>query len=393
MTPPTPSAPPPRGQGDFAARSISAWLALAAVVMLVVVGVVAAQGYPGAALAGGAWLAGAFAVLTLAARRCSLVGSVVGLLMATAGMLGLAAVDQSAFFLLFALFPLVFVLLEFRVAVGAAVAITLAYSLESVALNGWTTRAWVVSGLGAAVTLGFALGMGYFVDRIVTESRTHQQTAVALREAQEQLAVASREAGVRAERERLSREIHDTVAQGLASIVVLAEAGQAAAARGDAAEVGRRFAEVAATARDNLGEARALVGDLAPPALDSGLVPAVRRLVARYAAETGTPAEVEVVGEVRTLSPTSEVAALRATQEALANVRRHAGARRVGVQLAFDGDGAMLTVSDDGDGFDPSGPRAGYGLDGLASRVASVGGLAEVESSPGAGTRVRVRVP
>jgi signal transduction histidine kinase len=100
-----------------------------------------------------------------------------------------------------------------------------------------------------------------------------------------------------------------------------------------------------------------------------------------------------VVGAPRPLAPSSEVTALRAAQESLANVRRHAGATAIGVVLTYDEDGATVTVTDDGVGFDPAAPREGYGLDGLSSRVQMVGGLVDVASDPGSGTRVRVRVP
>jgi signal transduction histidine kinase len=105
------------------------------------------------------------------------------------------------------------------------------------------------------------------------------------------------------------------------------------------------------------------------------------------------PVAFTVVGAPRALAPSSEVTALRAAQESLANVRRHAAAASIGVVLTFDEDGATVTVTDDGVGFDPDAPREGYGLDGLASRVQVVGGLVDVSSDPGAGTRVRVRVP
>jgi signal transduction histidine kinase len=117
------------------------------------------------------------------------------------------------------------------------------------------------------------------------------------------------------------------------------------------------------------------------------------RLAHRHTQRTGVPVEVTVTGEVRPLSPASEVAALRAAQESLSNAERHSGAGGIEVSIAYDEDGATVTVADDGDGFDPTAPRTGFGLDGLAARAESVGGWAEVDSEPGRGTRVRVRVP
>ncbi len=103
--------------------------------------------------------------------------------------------------------------------------------------------------------------------------------------------------------------------------------------------------------------------------------------------------DLRVEGEPRPLSSTSEVAALRATQEALSNAARHSGAEHVEVVLGYDEDGATITITDDGTGFDPAAPPTGYGLTGLVARVEEVGGIAAVESVPGQGTRVRVRVP
>ena len=172
------------------------------------------------------------------------------------------------------------------------------------------------------------------------------------------------------------------------------QAGESALGRGDDGNAARRFAEIQETARDNLAEARALVAAMAPPSLErDGLVGALRRLSERHATETGVPVRFSVLGRPRSLAPSSEVTALRAAQESLANARRHADATEIEVVLTFDEDGATVTVVDDGVGFDPGAPRNGFGLDGLASRVQVVGGLVDVTSEAGSGTRVRVRVP
>jgi signal transduction histidine kinase len=302
--------------------------------------------------------------------------------------------DRGALVLLFALYPMGFVLLTRTGAIVATVVLTVAFSLVLIALDGWSADAWLWNGLAAVGYIAFALVMGLFIDGLIRESRRNRGLVDELRATQAELSRAERESGALAERERMAREIHDTLAQDFTSIVMLAQAGASAAASGDEATSGRRFVEIETTAREALAEARALVGALTPPALDgAGLSAAVTRLVERFAAETGTLTTVEVLGDPRPLAATSDVAALRATQEALANVRKHSGATHISVVLTYDEDGATVSVSDDGTGFDPAAPRQGYGLDGLASRVEAVGGIAEVTSSVGAGTQVRVRVP
>jgi signal transduction histidine kinase len=288
----------------------------------------------------------------------------------------------------------VFVLLPRKAAIFATVVLTLAFSLVLVGRGGWTRDAWLWNGLGAIGYIVFALAIGLYIDGLIRESRRNRDLLNALQATQADLASAEREAGALEERERIARDIHDTIAQGFTSIVMLSQAGEAALQRGDQENAARRYAEIQETARDNLAEARALVAAMAPPSLErDGLVGALRRLTERHAAETGVPVTFSVAGGPRALAPSSEVTALRAAQESLANVRRHAGATSIGVVLTFDEDGATVTVTDDGVGFDPSAPREGYGLDGLASRVQVVGGLVDVASDPGSGTCVRVRVP
>ena len=279
-------------------------------------------------------------------------------------------------------------------AIVATVVLTVAFTLVLVALDGWTRDSWLWNGLAAFGYIAFALVMGLFIDGLVRESRRNRALVQELRTTHADLAHAERQSGALAERERMAREIHDTLAQDFTSIVMLAQAGAAAVSSGDGATGARRFTEIETTAREALGEARALVGAMTPPSLaGGGLDDAVTRLTDRYAAETGTVTDFRVVGDARPLAVASAVAALRATQEALANARKHSGATHISVVLTYDEDGATVAVTDDGSGFDPAAPRHGYGLDGLSSRVEAVGGIAEVDSSPGAGTRVRVRVP
>jgi len=385
----------PCDEPDFAARTLIGWHLLFGLMVAAALAIVLANGDGPVAVLLLGLLVVAYVTLGLTAlRRQSLGWAIAYLGVSWVILLLLEAHDPATLVLLFALYPQVFVLLPRKAAIIATVVLTLAFSLVLVGRGGWTRDAWLWNGLAAIGYIVFALAIGLYIDGLIRESRRNRDLLNALQATQADLATAEREAGALEERERIARDIHDTIAQGFTSIVMLSQAGEAALLRGDQDNAARRYAEIQETARDNLAEARALVAAMAPPSLErDGLVGALRRLTERHAAETGVPVAFSVVGDPRALAPSSEVTALRAAQESLANARRHAGATSIGVVLTFDEDGATVTVTDDGVGFDPSAPREGYGLDGLASRVGVVGGLVDVASDPGSGTRVRVRVP
>ena len=242
--------------------------------------------------------------------------------------------------------------------------------------------------------------------------RAQRAVAEQLRAAQAELARTEHRAGVSAERERLAREIHDTLTQGLASIVLVSRAAQDALDAADPALARQRMETVRATAAENLAESRRFVRDLRGTGAPS-LIEALERAVTGFAdrqAAAGTPvaADVEVVGEPVAVAEAVETAVLRAVQASLANVGAHAGARRARVTLGYLGDELTVDVADDGAGFDPAvvaaRPRAGaagadpgagtgVGLASVRERLAAVGGEATVESAPGEGTVVALRVP
>jgi signal transduction histidine kinase len=383
------------GERDFAERTLVGWHVLFGVMVVATAVILIGNGDGPLPLALLALLVVAYLGLALrTGPRPAPAAAIAYLAVAYTILCALAWIDPASLVLLFALYPQAFLLLPRLGSIIATVVLSVAWNLVLVARQHWTPEAWGIQTLSAAGNILFALVIGLFIDGLVRENRERKRLLAELHAAQTELASVERQAGALAERERLARDIHDTLAQGFTSIVMLSQAGEAAASRGDDATAARRFTEIQETARENLAEARALVGALAPPALaEAGLPGSLQRIVARYRAETGVDAVVAVHGEARPLAPTSEVTALRATQECLANARRHAEARHVEVALAYDEDGATVTVHDDGCGFDPDSERHGYGLDGLRARVESVGGLMAIRSEPGAGTTVRVRVP
>jgi signal transduction histidine kinase len=235
------------------------------------------------------------------------------------------------------------------------------------------------------------------------EARARQALLDELVEAQDELAAEQHRTGALAERTRLSREIHDSVGQGLSSINLLLQAAE----QDWEAHPGRAREHVrtaAATARDGLEEVRRVVRDLAPAALARGdsvdALPAALREVAETA-PIGVPVEVRVDGDPREVSPAVAAALVRTARGALANVQEHAYARRVALTLTYHPDEVVLDVRDDGRGFDPghaqdrvrAGGTRGRGLVGIRERADALGGHADVESAPGEGTTLSVRFP
>ena len=218
---------------------------------------------------------------------------------------------------------------------------------------------------------------------------------------QAQLLTQAREAGAGDERQRMAREIHDTIAQGLTGIVTQLEAAQQTT---HDAERERRIDNAKRLARDSLAEARRSVQALRPQALENSRLPeALADEVARWSVTSGVAGEVETTGEARALHPEVEVTLLRVAQEALANVAKHASASRAGVTLSYMEDVVSLDVRDDGAGFavaecnghlNGETPAAGgFGLIAMRQRVSRLAGQLEIESEPGAGTAVSASLP
>lgn len=241
----------------------------------------------------------------------------------------------------------------------------------------------------AVVLVAFSAQFGWWIQRIITQSRERADLIAQLAAARAELAETERQAGVLAERQRLAMEIHDTLAQGFTSILMLLQAAESAPPEQARAHLSR----AARAAQENLAEARALVAAEPPTGLaGTSLQDALRRLVARLAEETGIDVRWDLVGEPRRLPAGTEVVVLRCAQEALANVRRHAGAARASLRLRYGPDAVGLDVSDDGAGFAP-GTVSGFGLAGMRERVTQAGGRLDIRSAPGAGTTLTVDVP
>jgi signal transduction histidine kinase len=251
-----------------------------------------------------------------------------------------------------------------------------------------------------AVTLVIGLFIA-FTQAIHEQSEERRRLISELEATRGELAESERRAGMLAERQRLAREIHDTLAQGFASIVTLYEAARAELASRPEVALGR-LEEVGRTARSSLAEARRVVWALRPEALVEGtLADALDGLVRDFRSETGLDATSRVSGEPRSVGAEAEATLLRVAQEALANVRKHARASRVALTLTYLDDVVLLDVRDDGVGFEPEladrdrdGWQAGgFGLSGMRERLEQHGGTLTIESAPGTGTTIAAALP
>ena len=231
---------------------------------------------------------------------------------------------------------------------------------------------------------------------LLVDSLTRAQREMA--DLQDELALAQRESGAIAERTRISRDIHDTVAQALSSIRLISHAGAGRSADAGAA---RALSQVESLAGDSLGDVRRIVAALAPAELEDGvLAAALRRMLDRAHDEAGLQGELHVDESLPMLPTEVEVALLRTAQSALANVRLHSGASRVVMSLIDDEQRVRLDILDDGVGFDlvsweadADGRSSSYGLRFMRARLRELGGGLDIESTPGEGTAISVQLP
>lgn len=252
-------------------------------------------------------------------------------------------------------------------------------------------REMAVNALVQLVSLGFSISFGLWISSISARSEERKLLLDELRATQGRLEGLNREAGATGERERLAREIHDTIAQSLTGLVMLA---QRARRETDAAALDSHLAMLEENARAALVDTRSLVSASAPVDFaHGGLGDALTRLADRFPRETGIEMLVSVETNGAALDRDSEVVLLRCAQESLANVRKHSGATSAHLDLTVMKGTSTLRVRDDGHGFDSGGFHSGFGLPGMRRRLEIVGGTLEIDSSVGRGTTVTVTLP
>ena len=204
----------------------------------------------------------------------------------------------------------------------------------------------------------------------------------------------SRNAAVMAERNRVVRDVHDTLAHAFTGVIVQLEASDDASARGFDAEAGAHIARAEAMARAGLQEARRSVMALRPQLLEGNdLSTALREMVTGMTDGTSVNSEFAQGGAPRQLPPAWDENLLRIGQEALTNAIRHGHAQRIVMELDFSDDAVVLRLTDDGRGFDANSAFDGLGLAGIRARVSSMGGQLSIDSAAGSGATISVSVP
>jgi signal transduction histidine kinase len=304
------------------------------------------------------------------------------------------------YFVLFGLFIQVFRHLPRRLATIASIFLTGALIFEQLTDAGEpfsldNPSLWLFLFIGLA-----AIFMGIWISAIIEQSAERRLLIEQLETTQADLAAAERREGILQgtleERQRLTREIHDTLAQGFTSIIMHLEAAEQALPH-DTEILQKHMARAQASARNSLKAARRVINELRPDLLEKGsLMEAIERTAKQWQAQTGINANVTSTGEPLPLHSTIEITLLRAVQEALNNIWKHAQANVVQVTVSYMGDLIMLDIQDDGVGLGAdttSSLRGGFGLQAMRERVEQCGGTVALESDLGEGTTVVIAIP
>ena len=359
---------------------------------------------------------------------------------------GAALADRNAPLAQIYAIPELFIALAYRRALAAAAVMNFGLVVVQ-ALGGEPTpdnlSKWAVAAVATVVLTGL---FGKPIDLLAETNMRNQELVEQLQARNAQIARLSHLEGTARERERIAREMHDTIAQGLASILALARAAAAEVAQAGGAganrQASRHLAMIVELAQEGLDDTRRMIADASPRALDGrGLAEAVGRAADRLERE-GIAVARSLDSTLPPLPQPARVAILRIAQEAIANVARHSRAANVAVSLRSVAGVAVLEVRDDGVGFDPAtagavdaeggsssnqatlrsrpesadegraglarvrrvwqrgrlgrapeGNDLGFGISDMRGRAADLGGSVSIDSSPGSGTRVLARIP
>jgi PAS domain S-box-containing protein len=237
------------------------------------------------------------------------------------------------------------------------------------------------------ITVSHAERLPYRTEEIeLTQALGHQvMLAIRLTELGEQ----SRQAAVLAERNRMARDVHDTLAQGFTGVIVQLEAAEYAISEGDRKDADNHFHRARELARKSLSEARTSVRALRPHALEQDdFWPALKRIIKNTTAGTTLHTTFETQGKVPVLPQVWQENLLRIGQEALTNALKYAHAKHFRTRLSCNAKEVRLELSDDGDGFQVKEGHDGFGLTGMRERAEEMGGKLKIVSSPGRGTTI-----
>lgn len=376
-------------------RNVRGWDVAVLVAVVILSALLVANRVDGGELAGGLGAISALVVVWFTVGRRGDESRAAPLAMALLIALGgvATAITPSLATMQAILFPLLWMLARsIREAVVVNVLLAVSVGTGYVVGLGWSSGLLLEIVVIETISLSGSFAIGFWIGRIERENSDKERLLAELRETQDRLAAASREAGMLGERERLARELHDTIAQDLTGLVLLTQRVRREVTAAEPT-VGETIDLLEDSARATLAETRGLVAASAPVALDDGgITAALRRLAARIERETGIAVAVDVAAGL-VLERDEEVVLLRCAQEGLANVRRHSGATSAALSLRVDGEEATLEVRDDGSGFDARQERTGFGLDGLTDRLTLSGGTLAIDTAPGRGTVLSASLP
>jgi signal transduction histidine kinase len=301
---------------------------------------------------------------------------------------GLVALTNQSLMLIGIFLPLVFSRFPIRWSTGITIFQTLGLYFLYIMLDpteNWFLILMIILGLLFISTI-----IGTFISSIIKQSTDRQRLIDELTRSRADLMRVEREAGRLTERQRLARDIHDTLAQHFTSIIMHLSAAKYSNPESVQSEV--QQAEDAA--REGLGEIRRIVWDMQPEQIErASLVEAVEELAARWSAETSVLVKMKVTGTPRSLPSSAETALLRISQEAMHNITKHAQAKNVNITFSFMEDLFVMDIADDGVGFNPSKANGGFGLKTMRDRIEELSGIFTIESEQGRGTAIAVSLP
>lgn len=301
------------------------------------------------------------------------------------GLLSLAA---DSLVLIGIFFPLIFSRFPIRWSIG--ITIFQALSLYVLYIMLYPTEHWFAILMIILGVLIISIIIGAFITSIIKQSADRQRLIDDLTRSRANLMKVEREAGQLTERQRIARDIHDSLAQHFTSIIM----HLSAAKHSNPQAIQSAVQQAENAAREGLGEIRRIVWDMQPEQFEkASLVEAVEELAARWSAENNIQVKMKVTGHPRFLTSSIETALLRISQEAMHNIKKHAQAKNVNITCSFMENIFVMDIADDGLGFEPPKIKNGFGMKTMRDRAEELGGTLTIESEQGTGTAIAVSIP
>ena len=301
---------------------------------------------------------------------------------------GLISLTADSLLLMGIFFPLVFSRFPIRWATGITVFQTL--GLYFLYIMVYPTENWFLILVIILSLLIISTIMGAFISAIIKQSIDRLRLIDELTRSRANLMRVEREAGRLNERQRLARDIHDTLAQHFTSIIM----HLAVAKHSNFATVQTQVQQAEESARDGLDEIRRIVWDMQPEQIEKApFIEAVEQLAARWSAENSVQVKMNVTGTPHPLASSAETTLLRILQEAMHNISKHAQAKKVNITFSYMEDLFVMDIADDGLGFEPSKVGNGFGMKTMRGRAEELSGTLTIESEQGVGTAIAVSIP